>query len=476
MRSKTQKDHRRFGGAQEHNHVHRGNIHPLIEHVHGKDHADLLPFQLPDGQLPIPGEFPVRIAVHGNGRHAPPAKFLCHLLRMAPGAAKAQGPFGAILPVIPVNQLIPPGILDVGRSQLVLIVTPLYQTKGGVIRLIINPIIMEGDQHPFVDGLLERNFKGDIVVTNLIDISPVQPIRRSRKAQQKAGLEVVHNPPVGIVDRVMEFVHHNVVKGVRRKEFPRQVLGPSQGKHGGKHHRFVRVLMLSVKKSIILRAPHVAEGHRRLLQDFLPVGHKQNPLVVGRVKGRQICFAHAGGRLHQPPDRPLSPAILQGIQRFNLCAPGLEKRLRGLRFFPEVVPLQIFGDSRPVPALGIPGQLLPVNANGMILKQIQKGVIEHRKIGRIPAAGKTVIPLNPGCQRAFGQVGGANIDFPLRPAVEDIGLRVERTGRVVVEPQVHPVPQLLFDEIQGRGLGDAQIVSGEDPHLHVPVQRPLQIR
>ena len=141
-----------------------------------------------------------------------------------------------------------------------------------------------------------------------------------------------------------------------------EVLGISQSGYRGKDDRFIMTLVFPIEKTVFFRPADISKGYRGLLQDLLPVGHEQDPLVILRVKCRQIGLSDTGGRLHQTLHSTLCPGIFQCAQGFDLRPPGLKQHtdlcIRIRLFLTLIIAVQILCRCRSVPVFGVPPQLL----------------------------------------------------------------------------------------------------------------------
>ncbi len=250
---------RRFCRTQKHDHIYRSNIYTFIEHVHRKNYPYFTIFQFFNGSIPGFCIFSTRITVNCCRGDSSSRKFSRHILRMLPGAAKTQCSPGTIFHIIAVDQLIALLISNIGMVQILFPVTPSLRMKAGIIGLIKNSIIMKGNQHAFVDRILQGYFIWNIIITDFINVSAVHPLRRRRQPKQKLRRKISDDLSVLISYRMVELIHHNIVKIIFRKIITTQICIFSQRGYRSKNDRFVCILLPAVKKSVIIRFPYIPE-------------------------------------------------------------------------------------------------------------------------------------------------------------------------------------------------------------------------
>ena len=87
----------------------------------------------------------------------------------------------------------------------------------GIIRIIVDAIIVKRHQHSLIDRVRERQFIRHIIIADLVDIPAVHSFRRRRQTEQKLRLKIIYDLTIRIVDRMMELIDHNVVKIIPRE-------------------------------------------------------------------------------------------------------------------------------------------------------------------------------------------------------------------------------------------------------------------
>ena len=101
----------------------------------------------------------------------------------------------------------------------------------------------------------------------------------------------------------------------------------------------------------------------------------------------------------------------------------------------------------------------------MILEQIFKCTIKFLVIFRIPVAAEPVIPLNPGCQRTAGNIGRTYVNLAVICIMKDIRFWMKRPILFIIKSKIHKLSQLMLDQIQGRWLRNAKIISSQNADL-----------
>mgnify|MGYP004627819421 CR=1 FL=1 len=150
---------------------------------------------------------------------------------MLPGTTETECFPRTVFAVIFINQIVSVHISDVCFIQLFFVISAADNVYARVIGVIINAIIVKGHQHTFVDGVFQRNLIGNIVVADFVNIPPVKPLGCCRQPQQKLRFEIFYDPPVLVIDCMMKFIDHQIIKIVRRKIFFVQIGRPAQRCH-----------------------------------------------------------------------------------------------------------------------------------------------------------------------------------------------------------------------------------------------------
>lgn len=114
--------------------------------------------------------------------------------------------------------------------------------------------------------------------------------------------------------------------------------------------------------------------------------------------------------------------------------------------------------------------IFPVPYHRVVLKQILKRVAEAAGTLRIPLTVQTIIPFDPGSQRALRDVRGTDINLTSLPVVKDIRLRMKRSSALVIKSQIYPVAELPPDQIQRGRLRDAKVIPRQNAHSGPAVQ------
>ena len=164
---------------------------------------------------------------------------------------------------------------------------------------------------------------------------------------------------------MMELINYYIVKIIPRKILLPQILLFSQSSHRRKYDTLVSLLVFPIEKPIVLRIPDIPKRYCSLLQNLFPMCHKQDMLILCRVKCRKIGLSYSCRRLHQSLNSPFRPAVLQRIQCLYLRPSGLKQRLHlRVRIVLKVVILfQILCYSWFMPAFRIALQLCIVYDN-----------------------------------------------------------------------------------------------------------------
>ena len=84
---------------------------------------------------------------------------------------------------------------------------------------------MEWTQNAFINGFLQGDGIGDVVITKRKDIFLVQTFRGSCQSEQEFWFEVIQNPLVGGADRMMEFYDHHEVHTISGTKTQKNPLG-----------------------------------------------------------------------------------------------------------------------------------------------------------------------------------------------------------------------------------------------------------
>ena len=96
-------------------------------------------------------------------------------------------------------------------------------------------------------------------------------------------------------------------------------MGPTaQRLNRGEKHAGIRMPGLAVVAAQVVIGSNAAIGSHRLIQNFLPVGHKQHPIEPARVEGAQPSFAEAGSQHYEAGFGTAFAAALQSLQGFPL--------------------------------------------------------------------------------------------------------------------------------------------------------------
>ena len=154
----------------------------------------------------------------------------------------------------------------------------------------------------------------------------------------------------------MKFINDDIIEIIFRKILFCQIFSLPQCRDRRKYHRLAGRFFFSMEKSVIIRISDIPERNRCLIQNLLPVRHKQHVLVIPGIKSRQICLSNPRSRLDNSPQSTLCPAVFQRTKRFNLRSPRLKQKsyLCIFLFFHIVITIQIFGSRRSVPGFRIP--------------------------------------------------------------------------------------------------------------------------
>ena len=84
--------------------------------------------------------------------------------------------------------------------------------QPGIVGFIINAIVVKRHQHSLVDGFLQRNLIGHIVVANLVNVFAVHTFRGCRETQQEFRGEIGHNVLIALCDGMMKLINHNIIE------------------------------------------------------------------------------------------------------------------------------------------------------------------------------------------------------------------------------------------------------------------------
>ena len=120
----------------------------------------------------------------------------------------------------------------------------------------------------------------------------------------------------------MKFVDYYVIKIVRGKIFLPEVFLFSQGCNRREYYGPVRLFVFSVKETVIVGLPDVSEGYRRLLENLLPMGDKEDMFVFFGVERRKVGFPDSRGGLDQGLSGAATPSIITlslVINMYKIC-------------------------------------------------------------------------------------------------------------------------------------------------------------
>ena len=156
-------------------------------------------------------------------------------------------------------------ISDISLIQFCRIISAFYHMQLGIIRIIVDAIIVKGHQHSLIDRVRERQFIRHIIIADLVDIPAVHSFRRRRQTEQKLRLKIIHDLTIRIVDRMMKFVNHNVVKIIPRKIILIQIFRLSERHDRRKNYRLVRTFIRPSEKAIVIGIPDIMKCRRRLI-------------------------------------------------------------------------------------------------------------------------------------------------------------------------------------------------------------------
>ena len=143
-------------------------------------------------------------------------------------------------------------ISNIDSIQIFLFIMSMHWMNARIIRLIIDSIIPERHQHPFIDCFCQRNLIRHIVVTNFIDVSTIHSLRCCCQSQQKLWFEIIHDSHILVIDRMMKLINYNIIKIIWYKIFCSQILRSSQRCYGSEYNRFIPCLFSTTEKSIVL--------------------------------------------------------------------------------------------------------------------------------------------------------------------------------------------------------------------------------
>ena len=216
--------------------------------------------------------------------------------------------------------------------QLALLVATGRPFERIQIHRIGNAKILERAQELSINGFRQTDLSGDTIAEVGQDVLAVHTLRSSGQAQQDARLVVGQELLVSRRGGMVEFVHDDVIIKIGTRLF-REALRV-EGLDGQK--QVVDALRLIVAHKQLTKVcvlEHSAEGVQALLEDFLPVRHKEQaagPIRILLAKAlvvqcRDDRLAGTGGRHHQIARIATNSALcLQLVQNLLLVGIGVD--------------------------------------------------------------------------------------------------------------------------------------------------------
>ena len=143
-------------------------------------------------------------------------------------------------------------ISDICLIQFCRIIFAFNNMQCGIIRFIINSVIVKRNQHSLIDCIRKRKFIRYIVITNFVNIFSIHSLRCRSKTKQKFGFEIFCYFTIWIIDRMVKFINYNVVKIIFCKILFIQIFRFSKRHDGSKNYGLIRTFICSSKETIII--------------------------------------------------------------------------------------------------------------------------------------------------------------------------------------------------------------------------------
>ena len=159
------------------------------------------------------------------------------------------------------------------------IISTLDHMQLGIVRIIINSIIVKRHQHSLIDCIRKRQLIWHIIIADLIDVPAVHSLRCRRQTKQKFRLEIIHNLAICLIDHMMTFINHNIIKIIRCKILLIQIFRLAERLHRSKNHRLINTFIRAPEKTIILGTTDITKRSRCLIQNLLAMRNKQNSCI-----------------------------------------------------------------------------------------------------------------------------------------------------------------------------------------------------
>lgn len=272
---------------------------------------------------------------------------------------------------------------------------------------------------------------------------------------------MVEQPAIAGGAGVVEFVHHDVIKGVRGEAA--QVADPAEGLDRGEEDIDAFVLLGAVEPAEPRLGPDPAERGHRLGQDLVPVGHEQHPGEGTAVEGGKPGLAQPGRQHDQPGPVPGGPRGGQRRQRRALDRVGFRRRGRG---FVRHDLLRKVGQGCALPPGGIGGD--PIRGQ-RARARVGPEVIECPRDGISRALGVQV-PFDATGQSGAGQVRTADncCTLPIgSPEQPGLGVETARAGL----KHAHLGGFQIGEAVQRAGFGDVHVITHHHPQPPTAIQQ-----
>ena len=274
-----QKHGQRLGRAQEQHSVHLGDIHTLVVNVHHKEESEL------PGNQPLFGGVALlvrRIAGQCHRRDAVGIKVARHKLGMSNGNAEAQ-----TLHIVDIGDIFQDGVHHkvsaalrhhaaegVQVGQLVFIVAAGTPFQAAQICGVGDAEILEGTEQFPVNRFRQTDLGGNASAEIVQNAFAVHTFRGSGQPQQDLRLIIFQQLLISGCSCMMELVYNDVIVKIRCR-FSGKLLR-IEGLDGNKQMiNAVGSVTAHIQFTEIGIFQYRPEGVQALLQDLLPVCHKQ---------------------------------------------------------------------------------------------------------------------------------------------------------------------------------------------------------
>ena len=459
-----QKDHRRRGRSQQHDHVDIGNVDPLIEHVDRRDRLELACHQCAEARAP---RRPTPLAVHGDRldpvirqerRHELGVRDRCAKPQPAPGRGR--------------------GVLLIARER------SLCVRRGGqrgaqrrgieaarsprdrrVIHGVLEAVIDEWHQSARRDADREVGAKDQPILAQPQQLRPVAALGRRGDPEHESRREVAEHPSVSQRRGVVEFVDHDQIEVVFGPA--RQVLRARERLHRREHELGRAIALRSLEQPGLAPREHPREGPAGLDEDLLAMGDEQHPprAQLRGVEGREQRLAEAGGQHHEPTRRPTVPCQRQRGE-------GLALDLVRQRWLRGRIPADRRRTPRGIFVDPLGGER---HRLGRGPEPLEAGPDRRDLVSSLQGA---QVPLHRARQRRATEIATTDIRDRRGPGREYVRFRVEACealASIYSHLEGRERRPELVQLAQGFGVGDAEVVAGQHAHDGPATQRVLEV-